>query len=175
MRRFRTPMAVAMVALTLAGCANQQGVYSRGSSNGGGIAGTGIDKSMIGTAVGAVGGAWIGSNVGKGKGNVAAIAAGTLLGAALGNSLGGSLDRADQAYYGQTAQRSLESARSGTQSSWVNPDTGNGGTFTPMSITQNQSGQFCREFSQTINVGGRSEQAYGTACRQQDGTWKIVQ
>ena len=32
----------------------------------------------------------------------------------------------------------------------------------------------CREFQQTITVGGRTETAYGTACRQPDGDWKIV-
>jgi hypothetical protein len=32
----------------------------------------------------------------------------------------------------------------------------------------------CREFEQTIMIGGQPQQAYGTACRQQDGTWKIV-
>ena len=32
----------------------------------------------------------------------------------------------------------------------------------------------CREFQQTIMIGGQPQQAYGTACRQQDGTWKIV-
>ena len=38
---------------------------------------------------------------------------------------------------------------------------------------QNQSGQYCREFTQTIQVGGESQQGHGTACRQPDGSWKI--
>ncbi|WP_172428518.1 trypsin-like peptidase domain-containing protein [Azospirillum brasilense] len=33
----------------------------------------------------------------------------------------------------------------------------------------------CREYVQTVNVGGRTEQAMGTACRKTDGTWVIVQ
>jgi hypothetical protein len=32
----------------------------------------------------------------------------------------------------------------------------------------------CREFQQTITVGGQTQEAYGTACRQSDGSWKIV-
>lgn len=36
------------------------------------------------------------------------------------------------------------------------------------------SGRQCREFQQTVTVGGRTEQAYGTACLQPDGSWEIV-
>jgi len=39
----------------------------------------------------------------------------------------------------------------------------------------NSSGLTCREFQQTITVGGNVENAYGTACLQADGAWKIVQ
>lgn len=36
------------------------------------------------------------------------------------------------------------------------------------------SGQPCREFQQTIVVAGQQQQGYGTACRQPDGSWRIV-
>jgi hypothetical protein len=36
------------------------------------------------------------------------------------------------------------------------------------------SGRYCREFQQTVTVGGQAEQAYGTACQQPDGAWEIV-
>jgi hypothetical protein len=35
-------------------------------------------------------------------------------------------------------------------------------------------GRYCREFQQTVTIGGRTESAYGTACRQADGTWEVV-
>jgi hypothetical protein len=38
-----------------------------------------------------------------------------------------------------------------------------------------KSGLTCREFQQTITVGGNVENAYGTACLQADGAWKIIQ
>jgi len=37
------------------------------------------------------------------------------------------------------------------------------------------SGLQCREFQQSIIVGGKEEQAYGTACLQPDGSWKITE
>ena len=36
------------------------------------------------------------------------------------------------------------------------------------------SGRQCREFQQTVTIGGRTEQGYGTACLQPDGSWEIV-
>ncbi len=156
-------VAASLTGLMLMSCVPQ----GQGGQTGG------IKKEHIGGLGGAVAGAWAGSNVGKGKGNIAAIAAGTLLGAYLGKELGASLDRADLAYYRQTSQQTLENAPSGTTNTWRNPDSGNYGTITPTETYQTGSGQYCREYSQTITVGGKSEQAYGTACRQPDGSWEI--
>ncbi len=46
--------------------------------------------------------------------------------------------------------------------------------MTPGPVYQT-AGQYCREFQQTIVVGGQQQQGYGRACRQPDGSWKIVQ
>lgn len=155
--------------LMVSACA-RNGDNIRGVMDGGGI-----NKSDIGTLAGAGLGAWGGSNVGKGTGNIAAIAAGTLLGAWAGSEVGASLDRADMAYYNQTNQRALETAKVGTTSTWSNPDSGNSGSITPTKTVDTGDGRVCREYTQTINIGGKSEKAYGTACRQSDGSWQIAQ
>lgn len=36
------------------------------------------------------------------------------------------------------------------------------------------SGRYCREFQHDVRVGGRTEEAYGTACRNPDGSWEVV-
>ena len=131
-------------------------------------------KESIGTLLGAAAGGLAGAQVGSGKGQLLATAAGALLGAFVGNEVGKSLDRADKVAMGQSVQQSLETAPMGTTSSWQNPDSGNSGTVTPANTFQRSDGTYCREFSQTISVGGRTEEAYGTACRQPDGSWKIV-
>lgn len=136
---------------------------------------TGGPKQTGGTLLGGIGGAVIGSQFGKGTGQLVGVAAGTLLGAFLGSEIGSSLDKADQTYANQTAQRSFESAPSGQSMGWKNPDSGHSGSITPMKTYQLNNGQYCREFTQTINVGGKVQQGYGTACRQPDGTWQIVQ
>lgn len=131
-------------------------------------------KQTGGALLGGVGGAVAGAQFGQGTGKLAAVAAGTLLGALIGSEVGSSLDKADQLAMARTTQSSLETAPVGTSSTWRNPDSGHYGTVTPTSTYQNSSGQYCREFSQTVNIGGRSEEAYGTACRQPDGTWQVV-
>lgn len=159
--------AVGFILMYVAACAPTGSQY--GSS---GYQGYSPNKSQIGALAGAAGGAILGSNVGKGKGQIASIAIGTLLGAALGHQVGASLDRADQAYLQQTSMKSLESSPTGTSSSWVNPDSGNSGTITPVK-TYKDNGRYCREFNQTIKVGGKTQSGYGTACRMPDGSWEI--
>lgn len=131
-------------------------------------------KEKFGTILGAAGGAILGSNVGKGKGKIASTAVGTLLGALIGSEIGKSLDRADQIAMERSTQKALETSPSGKTLTWSNPDTGNSGTITPNNVHRNSAEQYCREYQQTVNIGNKTETAYGTACRQPDGSWKIV-
>lgn len=134
-------------------------------------------KEESGTLLGAIGGAVIGSAIGGkggGTGKVVAVAAGTLAGAYIGREIGRSLDRADRQAMQERTQYALESSPSGNTSNWHNPDSGNSGTITPQPAYTNKSDEYCREYQQTVTVGGKTETAYGTACRQPDGTWKIT-
>lgn len=152
---FKTIAALA-VALTLAACES-----------------TG-PKQTGGTLLGGIGGAVAGAQFGRGSGQVAAVAAGTLLGALLGSEVGRSLDKADIAY-ADRANQQAQAAPIGQTIRWSNPQSGNYGTVTPIREgTETSSGAYCREFQQAVTIGNRTEQAYGTACRQPDGTWKVV-
>ncbi len=134
-----------------------------------------IRKQDIGIAAGAIGGAFAGSTLGKGSGRTLGIAAGALLGGLIGSEIGASLDRADRLYMERSAQSSLESAPTGETRNWVNPDTGNAGTITPKRTYQQASGEYCREYTQTVTVGGKTSEAFGHACRMPDGAWQIQQ
>ncbi len=131
-------------------------------------------KALMGTLGGAALGGLLGSQVGSGKGKLAATGAGVLLGAFLGHGIGKSLDNADRAAMGQSQQQALEYTPSNQAVPWRNPDSGHSGTIVPRPAYQTASGQYCREFTQSVTVGGRTEQAYGTACRQPDGSWQII-
>jgi surface antigen len=154
--RYTKMALVGVVALGLAAC-EQQG-----------------PKQTIGTLGGAAVGGLAGSQIGKGEGQLIAVGAGVLLGALVGSEIGKSLDKADQTYAAQTTNEALEHNRTGQPSSWSNPDSGNSGAVTPTRTSYNDAGQPCREFQQTIVVGGKTENAYGTACRDANGDWRIV-
>jgi surface antigen len=152
-------IAISLTALSLTACAEQGGP---------------ITKSQMGTVLGGLGGAAVGSQFGKGSGKTAMIALGALGGAALGNSIGASLDNADRAAMARVSQTAFETAPTNHPVQWNNPDSGNYGTYTPTRTIQTSSG-VCREFTQTIVVGGKKQQGYGKACRQPDGSWQIVE
>lgn len=150
-------LLLAALALVVSGCAANLG-----------------PKETGGTLIGAGTGALIGSQLGHGRGKLLGVAIGTLAGAMIGQSIGRSLDRADRIAMQNNAQHALERSRTHHTSTWVNPDTGHSGTFTPVKTYQTERGQYCREYVQTVTVSGRRQQAYGTACRQPDGTWAIM-
>lgn len=131
-------------------------------------------KQTGGAILGGAGGALAGAQFGKGKGNLAMVAVGTLLGAFVGSEVGKSLDKADQMHAHQAGQRAFETAPTGQPVAWNNPDSGHSGTVTPTRTYEAAPGQYCREYQTTVDIGGQKEQAFGTACRQPDGSWKVV-
>jgi len=161
--------ALLVTVAMLTGC-QQGGPPGSGIMNGGDL-----NKQDVGTGIGAIGGGVLGSTMGRGAGRVATTIGGALLGGILGNQIGRSLDNADRAAYDAASQHALETAQPGQSLPWRNPQSGNSGTITPSNYYQNPQGQYCREYSQTIIVGGQQQSGYGKACRQPDGTWQIVQ
>ena len=126
------------------------------------------------TAIGGLGGAAVGGLIAAAAGGGGtAIAASVIGGALVGGLAGNLLDDRDKRMANETAQRALETAPSGKAVAWTNPDTGHSGTVTPVR-TYESNGNFCREFTQTVTIGGKPENSFGTACRQPDGSWRIV-
>jgi surface antigen len=168
----KSVVAISAAAFLLAACDGQQSAYNaqRGGITGGG----GFSKQDWGTGIGAIGGAVAGAQFGKGDGKLVTTALGTLIGAGIGNSVGSSLDRADMQYFDRTTQRALETSPSGKALPWNNAESGNSGVITPTNYYKNETGQYCREFQNKIVVGGKTQNGYGTACRQPDGSWQIV-
>ena len=132
-------------------------------------------KETIGAVTGAVLGGLLGSQIGEGDGQLWATGAGAVLGAIMGSSVGRSLDAQDRAMMSRTSQASLEHTPTGTVSSWRNPDSGHSGTVKPTRTYQQSDGTYCREFKQVVVIDGAETEAHGTACRQTDGSWKIVE
>lgn len=45
---------------------------------------------------------------------------------------------------------------------------------TVTTVSTQGDGEYCREYTRTIVIGGRKQQGYGTACMEPDGTWRIA-
>lgn len=156
MKRIMTTPLILVLVLAMAGCSGMG------------------PKETGGTIIGGAGGALIGSQIGGGSGRLVGVAVGTLAGALIGGEIGRSLDAADRAAMERNTQYALEHAPVEQATPWKNPDSGNYGSTTPKKTYQTAEGRYCREYQQTVVIGGREHDAYGTACRQPDGTWKIV-
>ena len=131
-------------------------------------------KSTIGILLGAALGGLGGSQIGGGSGQLIATGVGVLLGAIVGNEIGISMDKVDRTYATKAAQSSFEHSKNGNPTTWNNPDTGNYGSTTPVKTYQVASGRYCREFQTEVTVNGKTERAYGTACRRVDGSWELM-
>lgn len=81
------------------------------------------------------------------------------------------LDDAGQRAH-ENAQIAASQARVGETIRWNR--SGASGAVTVLRDGTSASGRYCREFQQTVTIGGRTELAYGTACQQPDGAWEIV-
>jgi surface antigen len=125
----------------------------------------------VGSLGGAAGGALLGSQFGSGGGQLAATAIGTLAGALAGRQLGRYVEGNDQQYAANAEEQAVSQNQSIT---WNNSDTGRRGVVEPVRTYENQNGQTCREYTHTVYIGGRAESARGTACRDADGTWRLV-
>jgi len=126
-------------------------------------------REDLGTALGAVAGGVAGYQVGSGKGKAVAVIGGTIIGALIGGHIGRSMDDVDQNCIGQI----LEHAPPNQPITWQ--DSGRGQyEVIPSPAYQDRQGRYCREYQTTATIGGQPQQAYGTACRQPDGSWQIV-
>jgi len=143
---------VPLLAVSLAGCAEP------------------ASKEGVGAVTGAVIGGVIGHQIGGGRGKDLATVVGVVAGAAIGASIGRGMDEQDRL----RAARVLEYNQVGQTTTWHNPDTNVYYSMAPTNTYQGTAGQPCREYTTEITIDGRRETARGTACRNADGTWKVL-
>ncbi len=118
--------------------------------------------AITGTIIGGVAGGLIGNQFSHHH-RFAPTLGGSLIGALLGGEIGAANETC--------AAEALEYARPNTQVVWENDDS----SYVVQPVrTYQDAGQYCREYQTRVNVGGNVQQSYGTACRQPDGSWHIV-
>src|SRR5439155_925991 len=126
-------------ALVVSSCATMKQTYENNP------------KAVLGTILGAAAGAGIAAAAGGGPG---AIVGAGLGGALIGGFVGNRLDDRDKRLAAEAAQKAFENNPAGQASVWRNPDSGNSGSITPTRTYEIANGQYCREYRQTIVIGG---------------------
>lgn len=149
MKKIATMGATAVLAAGLVGCTpghNVPGATIAGTAAGG----------LLGAALFHGSGAWIG------------ILGGALIGGVIGNFVGNKMDQQDRV----NMANAVTTTPVGQQATWTNSHDV---TYTVRPVRQyHRHNRYCREYQTTVTVGGKVRRAYGTACRQPDGQWKIV-
>lgn len=82
------------------------------------------------------------------------------------------LTNADRQEMADARQHALENNKSGEGLNWHNPATDHRGVITPVKTYQSSANENCRDFQETLTVGGQSYIEYGSACRLPRGVWE---
>ena len=75
-----------------------------------------------------------------------------------GKAIGQQLDQADLLMHEHAVQESYEKPLN-RPIHWENPKTGHRGTVTPIREGRDDNNQICRQYEQSITVGGQTETA----------------
>ena len=151
--------------------------------------------AFFGTGLGAALGGLVGSQFGRGSGNTAATVTGVVLGGLVGNSIGQSYDNAQRGYsyasYGRSYAAPAVYYGGYYEPNYVAPyapapqqavyyvPAPQYREETPAYVTRGYVGvretrpHYCREYTQRIVIGDQTQESYGTACLQPDGSWRI--
>ena len=147
------------------------------------------DDNFGGVVIGGALGGLLGSTVGKGRGRLVATATGALVGSMIGNHL-----QSKPAYAARPAPEPVYHSRHNRNDRryrrpvardhrranpprvvYVRP------VAPPVTETVQvttrydpSSGQYCREYQREVIINGQPVSAFGRACQQPDGSWKIV-
>jgi len=128
------------------------------------------NRDIIGAVLGGAVGAAAGAQIGKGDGRTLATIGGAVIGVLVGGTVGRAMDQVDQSCVGQV----LERAPAGRTVVWNDPDRDRAYAVTPTRTYQTPGGDYCREYQMKVTIAGRVENAWGTACRQPDGSWRKI-
>ncbi len=131
-----------------------------------------------GGIVGGIIGGVVGNQFGSGGGKIVATAVGAGIGALVGSNIARELDQESRARASGAMTQALNSSHAGGREvTWSNPGNPSGLASGTVRITRNgrdNIGRACREYHQTVNIAGKTQQAYGIACQDGNGDWEIV-
>ena len=126
-----------------------------------------------GAIIGAIAGGLLGNTVSRGPQRGAGTAVGAILGGVVGASIGKNLDCENRSYAVNASYSGFEAGVPNRRYDWRGP-RGDAYGYIQVQDYYQDRGARCAHYTQEIWVGGRPETARGYACRQPDGTWRMV-
>ena len=125
-------------------------------------------KTPGATYTGAAAGGLLGAALFHGQGAWIGALGSALVGGVIGNYVGNRMDEQDRA----NMAHAVTTTPVGREATWTNSHDV---TYTVRPVKQyHRRHRYCREYQTTVTIGGKQRQAYGTACRQPDGQWKVI-
>ena len=118
----------------------------------------------------AAAGGFTGSQYGRVEDTLSATAIGALIVAAVGHAGGGGIARSEEVCFSQ----SFEHVADRETIAWMDPVEGVHYAVTPTRTVKDSDGRYCREYTARATVNGQAAGTFGTACRQPDGSWELV-
>ena len=132
------------------------------------------DNKLLGQIIGSVAGAYLGSKVGDGMvGNFTTVLGGTV-GFLIGGKIVDILDSEEQSELNNAINQTLTENPDNVSNRWnskKSEDTN--AEITPLNSYQIDKNT-CRDFTKTVNKGQEQVQEKSTACRDEDGNWKVI-
>jgi surface antigen len=127
-----------------------------------------------GVLLGAVLGGLLGNTVAGRGDRTGATVAGVIAGGAIAAAVTNKLDCDDRSYAYKTYANGFNTGRANATYTWNNPRNNNRGDMRVNNYYDDPDGFRCANYTQTVYIGGRVEEARGRACRQPDGNWAML-
>ncbi len=121
------------------------------------------DYNPLGILLGGVAGGVLGHQIGHGKGRTVATVGGAVIGAGIGGNIAS--ERCTETVFRQ--------APIGVPINWQDLNAQEYYQVVP-TREYSSNGQYCREYQAHATIGGRTQDTYGTACMQPDGSWQVI-
>ncbi|WP_417667313.1 RT0821/Lpp0805 family surface protein [Roseibium sp.] len=110
---------------------------------------------------------------GASSGGIAEDEASTAIAVILDNDFGRALEPSDHRAVADAQKKALRARGVGASVAWQNEATGRSGQVRPGPVYQ-VNDTACREFTHLMTLEGQQLTSRGTACRQDDGSWKTL-
>ena len=131
------------------------------------------DGKLLGQIIGSVTGAYLGSKVGSGVGKSLSTVLGTTIGLVIGGKIGTILSESEKKDYGKVIKDSLDENPDNVPSKWKSEENNvNAEVIPTKSYKINE--ETCRDFKKIVKKGNKTFEEESTACRDEQGNWKVI-